>query len=400
VPADEATRLLEDWMSVLSGTETDHVIKKSIWSNLRPLSWLDRLSAKDTTTAKHLHTMSMSLLEEMKDKEFPTYFGIAHINFIQKVLNKLLHALTRAGLKEESLMLMQAAAKRNILTVDFVLDSLVENTTATRQNLLPHLYQRGELISSYSGYSSTRGLPSLQKEHEVALKALDQPGELPAVLFLSALPDSAKSPPSAEESTRVSAVLSRVNALPEASAAHALYPMLGVSGMAERHLPALLPLLRRLPSVINYQDTGSLASTDTEKNCRELLLWALAEALYGPTGNIWPDLCQKLEPVIQKKISHPFASHFPPGRGPEPMSSPWKISLISCFDQLNEIWPIESSAAEWERLHTLIKATGPDTRLSILKSIEPLIKRGIKNAATPVAWKELLESLPSSSFRN
>lgn len=384
-------------MTVLSGTETDQIIKKSVWPNLRSLSWLDRLSAQDTTMAKHLKTMSMSLMEEMKHKEFPTYFGIAHINFIQKVLNKLLHALTRAGLKEESLMLMQAAAKRNILTVEFVLGSLVENTTTTRQNLLPHLYQRGERMSSSSGYSSTRGLPSLQKEHEAALKELDQPGELPAVLFLSALPDSAKSPPSAEESTRVSAVLSRVNALPEASAAHALYPMLGVSGMAERHLPALLPLLRRLPSVISYQNTASLASTNTEKNSREILLWALAEALHGQPGNIWPDLCQKLEPFVQTKINHPFAAHFPPGMGPEPMSSPWKIALIECFQPLNTIWPPDSSANAWERLHAVIKATGPETKKAILSSIEAIIKRGIANSPNPAAWTELEESLPSPS---
>lgn len=397
VPANEAARLLAEWMPVLSGTETDQVMKNPVWPNLSSLSWLDRLPANDATTVKHLKNMTMSLIEEMKEKSFPTYRGIALTNFIQKVLNKLLHALTRAGLKEESLMLMQAAAKRNILTVEFVLGSLVENTTATRQNLLPHLYQRGERKSSYSGYSSTHGLPSLQKEHEAALKELDQPGELPAVLFLSALPDSAQSPPSAEESTRVSAVLSRVGALPDANAALALYPMLGVSGMAEKHLPALLPILRRLPSVISYQNRGSFASTATEKNCREILLWALAEALHGQPSKIWPDLCQKLEPIVPTKINHSFAAHFPPGMGSEPMISPWKIALINCFQSLNTVWPPDSSATAWERLYAVIAAIGPETKKSILSSIEAIIKRGIANSPNPAAWTELHKSLPSSS---
>lgn len=406
VPAAEAARLLPELATIISTAQATASVDDSMWPNLVSLEWLGQLNGKKSPVGEPLQMAAKSLLEEMNRRHFPNYFGIGDVRFIQQVMKPFLNALLKVGLQDEHLALIQAAARRNILPVDLVLARLRTDLASTRRDLLPHLYQPRKQWPASCGYTSNRGLPELTDVDASALAALDQPQEQAAALFLAALPDSKSAPPRQTVSERLGVVLPRIRLMPEDQAAEALYPMLKVTGLAEPHLANLLPLLRNLPSARSYQEQNSASSTEESKRsplpqktveaARELILWAFAEALYGPPSHLWKDFCLKLEDALLVPPTQPSASmgFFPPGFEPFKQSSPWQIGLAPALTHFLSAWPLNSTSDAWARLLSALEATGPHTRARLSDSLRFFCAKAIENAPDKTPWQKLLESLP------
>lgn len=366
IRVDDAKGLLSDWTQLMFTTRPwGSTYDNASWNISGHLAWL--ASFKDKASIQGEANAAIDVMTEWltTPRDQAIYFTAGSLLNVYHALLAPLGDTVEAPERRRSLMTAAANAKR--LTFPDILDELRLAPPEAPATAVAALFS-GDEGDSRRTTSFTKSLEGfLTREDEQILERLrDVPptsrGVLAARLVISAVPDSAESPPKTTRTQRVTSVVQELASKLELGDA-ALDELTSYRDVPEELLAELLPLFRRHSSVKRWLDSGTVvapsSSSSPARFARTLSLWSLAETLHGGKPDAWKQIIvafkKQADSTTAERTRQTQASiSKTPGYSRSLLesgdSANWQRASNSVISHATEWWLDQHPPADWPQI--------------------------------------------------